>query len=63
MIYKVIRYKLLRSYGSFSDIDECKEDTDGCEQRCVNDPGTFHCDCDPGYTLRSDNKACQGEIV
>ena len=46
-----------------SDIDECGEDTDGCEQRCVNEPGTFHCDCDPGYTLRSDNKTCAGEMA
>ena len=46
-----------------SDIDECREGTDGCEQRCVNKPGTFRCDCDPKYFLRSDKKTCAGETA
>ena len=55
--------KMPRTCPWISDIDECGEDTDGCEQRCVNEPGTFRCDCDPGYTLRSDNKTCAGEMA
>ena len=27
---------------------------------CVNTPGSFHCDCDPGYGLNSDGTTCSG---
>ena len=36
------------------DIDECATNVDNCDpvsQVCVNEPGTFSCDCAPGYVL------------
>ena len=35
------------------DIDECGEGTSGCDQTCVNEPGTYHCECAPGFNLVS----------
>ena len=39
------------------DIDECEEDTDGCEDGCVNTEPGFHCTCDEGE-LDLDGKSC-----
>lgn len=43
------------------DLDECAESVDGCEQVCINSVGSFSCDCNTGYDLQPDLKACQGE--
>ena len=32
------------------DVDECN-DTGACQQVCINTPGSFACDCQPGYEL------------
>jgi len=40
------------------DIDECATNMGGCQQRCVNTPGGFHCTCDSGYTLDSNGITC-----
>lgn len=34
-----------------TDIDECALGISGCDQICVNEPGSYHCDCEVGYTL------------
>jgi hypothetical protein len=34
-----------------TDIDECALGISGCDQICVNEPGSYHCDCEFGYTL------------
>ncbi|XP_078086463.1 thrombomodulin [Mustelus asterias] len=38
------------------DVDECQVKL--CDQLCINSPGSYSCDCQPGYQLGSDNK-CQ----
>lgn len=43
------------------DIDECVVDTDGCEQDCINSPGSFQCDCFEGFLLNEDNITCYGK--
>ena len=42
------------------DIDECATDNGGCDQICVNKPGSFECQCKEGYTLAEDGKTCNG---
>ncbi|ELW49304.1 Tolloid-like protein 2 [Tupaia chinensis] len=43
-----------------TEVDECSwPDHGGCEQRCVNTPGSFKCACDAGYELAADEKACE----
>ena len=43
-----------------TDIDECTDGTAPCTMICHNTPGTFTCDCNPGYGLASDRFTCQG---
>ena len=40
------------------DIDECLISTDDCDQLCVNDIGSYHCECYAGYFR--DNNSCVG---
>ena len=40
------------------DIDECADNTDGCDQTCTNTMGSFVCSCDSGFTLSSDGRTC-----
>ena len=39
------------------DIDECSG-SHGCEQECVNSPGSFICSCRHGYSLDDDGRTC-----
>ena len=48
---------------TFIDIDECKQDNICKNGRCMNDPGSFKCVCDRGFTPSSDGKACLGKIA
>ncbi|CAO2602555.1 Matn2 [Lemmus lemmus] len=38
--------------------DLCASEDHGCEQLCVNLPGSFVCQCYSGYTLAEDGKHC-----
>ena len=31
--------------GECEDWDECSEDNGGCEESCINKPGTYECTC------------------
>ena len=44
-----------------SDIDECAENRDNCEQLCNNRAGDFTCSCRSGYQLDSDGRSCTGK--
>lgn len=43
------------------DLDECAVVNGGCQQGCVNTPGSFHCQCRPGYRLHADGRTCIGK--
>ena len=43
-------------------MDECKKKNGGCNQICVNKPGTFECTCKVGYKLGTNKKTCSGNI-
>ena len=42
------------------DIDECRENTDGCSQICTNTIGSYRCSCNSGYRLGTDGHTCNG---
>lgn len=46
---------------SISDIDECRYRY--CQHRCVNLPGSFRCQCEPGFQLGPNNRSCVGEAL
>ncbi|XP_074632006.1 uncharacterized protein LOC141890434 isoform X2 [Acropora palmata] len=41
------------------DIDECAVNSSGCNQNCVNTPGSSVCTCNSGYSLNVDKKTCE----
>ena len=45
-----------------SDIDECSEGTHVCDQICINNDGSYSCDCESGYTL-ADGYTCNGKYL
>ena len=48
---------------STADIDECSEQSSGCQQNCTNTVGSFHCSCSGGYNLDTDGLSCtQGKL-
>ena len=55
---------LFRPYKLFffsTDIDECAEQLDECQQICNNTIGSYVCDCHIGYALNSDGRTCRGK--
>ncbi|XP_056643014.1 collagen and calcium-binding EGF domain-containing protein 1-like [Diorhabda sublineata] len=40
------------------DIDECLDNNGGCQQICINEQGSYRCDCNQGFKLRNDNRTC-----
>ncbi|XP_071000993.1 fibulin-2-like, partial [Oncorhynchus clarkii lewisi] len=46
------------------DVDECQVYQGTlCHHRCINTPGSFRCDCYPGYVLQKDAVSCVPETV
>ena len=43
-----------------ADIDECESSEHHCEQTCINQPGSYTCNCTLGFTLLSNGYSCQG---
>ena len=46
-----------------SDINECSYNRGGCEQLCINFPGSYNCSCLEGYTLQNDKTTCKGTLM
>ena len=44
----------------YLDVDECVRSKGGCQETCVNIPGSYHCTCPTGFILASDLKHCDG---
>lgn len=45
------------------DIDECQEERDNCAQICLNNNGSYTCNCNLGYQLEPDQRSCMGEYL
>ena len=44
-------------------MDECGYDSQPCLQICVNDEGSFHCECFQGFALNPDQFSCRGMTI
>ena len=43
-----------------SDINECDLNIDDCDQLCVNDWGSYYCECFTGYFRDNNSSSCLG---
>ncbi|KAK6471650.1 matrilin-4-like [Huso huso] len=62
-VFLVESFDLIQQFGKqFQDklcgLDLCSEMPHGCEHVCVSTPGSYHCECNPGYKLNEDGKTC-----
>ena len=48
------------NYILFLDVDECDLNIDDCVQLCVNDFGSYHCECYSGYFRDDNSSSCVG---
>ena len=42
------------------DINECLNNNGSCSDECVNTEGSYHCKCFTGYTLKPNQRDCEG---
>ena len=42
------------------DIDECELNINDCDQLCVNDLGSYHCECYTGHFRENISSSCVG---
>ncbi|XP_064529705.1 matrilin-4 [Pseudopipra pipra] len=62
-VFLVESFELIQQFGKqFQDklcgVDMCVEQEHGCQHSCVSTPGSFYCECNPGYRLNVDGKTC-----
>ncbi|KFV59763.1 Matrilin-4, partial [Gavia stellata] len=62
-VFLVESFELIQQFGKqFQDklcgVDVCVEQEHGCQHSCVSTPGSFYCECNPGYRLNVDGKTC-----
>ncbi|KAG7478278.1 hypothetical protein MATL_G00078710 [Megalops atlanticus] len=62
-VFLVESFDLIHQFGlQFQDklcgVDLCLESDHGCEHICESSPGSYHCECLPGYRLNEDGKTC-----
>lgn len=52
-----------RLYDKCVDIDECTTNRNSCDsnQICINEPGSFRCNCKIGFVLDGFTNACVGK--
>ncbi|XP_065051806.1 prolow-density lipoprotein receptor-related protein 1-like isoform X1 [Rhopilema esculentum] len=49
-------FRLRKDGKTCQDVDECREFSAKCDQRCVNTPGSFKCSCARGYIFEPPHK-------
>lgn len=49
-------FRLMEDGLTCTDIDECEG---VCSQLCINTPGSYRCDCHPGYEMEADGHRCK----
>ncbi|XP_055293680.1 matrilin-4 isoform X2 [Moschus berezovskii] len=62
-VFLVESFDLIQEFGRQFQGRLCRKDLcaqagHGCQHQCVSALGTFHCACNPGYQLATDNKSC-----
>ncbi len=50
-----------RSFSFSPDENECLQENGGCQQQCVNQMGSFSCECGELFILGDDRRSCIGK--
>ena len=50
-------------FDVYTDINECEEYHELCEQNCTNTVGSYGCECSAGYSLNEDEHNCDGMLI
>ena len=58
ILKQVYCFIVLRNFSS-TDFDECEAGTSTCQQKCINVPGQYNCDCYLGFALNADRQTCR----
>ena len=45
-----------------TEFDECSLSNHGCDHLCMNQLGSYSCECKIGYEIHSDGKRCEGKL-
>ena len=51
------------AHNQHSDINECSMDENSCTDKCINNIGSYTCDCPSGEVLSSDGVTCVGGLA
>lgn len=49
VLFQFYKFEIFLSH--FLDVNECDYDNGGCESICINQPGSFKCDCEKGFQI------------
>ena len=44
------------------DANECEASNGGCQHHCVNNNGSYICQCNKGFVLDHNGKSCTGKL-
>jgi len=58
---KLVKHLVVYHYHCQTDINECEQNTDGCEHHCKNFDGGYNCTCGSRYALATDLHNCLGK--
>ncbi|XP_043946016.1 matrilin-4 [Protopterus annectens] len=61
-VFLVESFDLIHQFGvQFQKticVDVCNDTDHGCQHKCVSTPGSYYCECNPGFRLNDDGKTC-----
>ena len=55
-----MQLKILNNVYVSEDINECDDNNGGCTHTCINQPGSYQCQCDDGFNSESNGMNCTG---
>ena len=64
MVSNVLKSELMLNLINLSlhakDVNECQDGSSLCTHNCVNNAGSYTCNCRSGYRLHSNGYSCNG---
>ena len=61
--YIVAKAKIKKHFPSLTclDINECAINNGNCQDKCLNNQGSYSCGCRAGYRVSVDKRSCEGK--